>query len=163
MTPRLRITPELRLHLHVMMRYRRWGEKLILIPVVLMVYLIIQSMLGRSIMYNLENPEMEAVFKGVLLLLWPVFLMGVLATWQIYRTAYLAFGVPRAVGYLALTSVFALLPGYLLLRWYPLLYGSVLAIPLWFGIFLVPSMMKEEIRRRYGSLDHSGIPSLDDE
>lgn len=160
MEPTRTITPELGLHLHLMMRYRRWGEKLIFIPIIIGIVYVIMSMRGISLLKMMETPLGLVLVNGALLILWPVLLFGIFAVWQIYRTALLAFGVPRALGYLILASVFALLPAYFFFQYMPLLYGSILAFPLWFGVFIVPSLLKEEVRRRFDAGELKPVESL---
>jgi hypothetical protein len=138
---------QLQYHLNLMQRWRRWGERLVFIPLAVIAGVVILGMMKISVLDLEEHWAGTYVVDAVYLLMWAVFLVGVIAAVQLFITAKIAFGVPRALGYFILTTIFAAVPGYFLLRYY-LLAGGMLAIPLWFGLFLVPSLLKEEIRRR---------------
>lgn len=156
------LPPALSLQVEWMMYLRRWGEKLVVVPMVLGFAYIAYSMRGVSLLDIKQDTLGYFLLYGALLLLWGMLFLGLLLAAQIFRTAYLAFGMPRALGYLALATVFAAIPAFFMSSLVRTIYGSLLVYLLWPGLFLVPSLIKEEIRRRYSSLEQN-IAEFSDE
>lgn len=137
--------------MELMLTLRRWGEKFAIIPMILALAFVVYSMRGLSFLDMKQDSIGYYLVYGAFLLLWGMLILGLLLAAQIFRTAFLAFGMPRAVGYLTLATIFAAVPAYFFWYWFTTIYGSLVVYLLWPGLFLVPSLIKEEVRRRFGN------------
>jgi hypothetical protein len=144
------LPPELPQQIDLMLKLRRWGERVAIIPMMLAVAFVVCSMQHISLLDLKRDSVGYYLVYGALLLLWGVLLLGLLLAAQIFRTAYVAFGMPRALGYLVLATFVAAVPAYFFSYWMRTIEGSLLVYLLWPGLFLVPSLIKEEVQRRFG-------------
>ncbi|MFT3880204.1 MAG: hypothetical protein QM703_11155 [Gemmatales bacterium] len=144
------LPPGLPQHIEWMMSLRRWGERLAIIPLVLAAAFVVCTMKNISLLDLKQDSIGYYLVYGALLLLWGLLLLGLLLAVQIFRTAHLAFGVPRSLGYLFLATFVAVVPTFFFSYLLRSIQGSLMVYLLWPGLFLVPSLI-EEIRRRYGS------------
>ena len=144
------VPAELQAQLKLMLTLRRWGERLMIIPLILGGTFVVCTVNYISLLDQKQDSIGYYLVYGAFLLLWVVLLAGLLLAAQIFRTAYLAFGLPRALGYVVLATIFAAVPTFFYPQWVATIQGSSLVFLLWFGLFLVPSLIKEEIHRRHG-------------
>ena len=150
MNPSPTLPPELPQQIELMLKLRRWGERLAIIPMTLAVAFVVCSMQHISLLELKQDSIGYYLVYGALLLLWGMLFLGLLLAAQIFRTAYVAFGMPRALGYLVLATFVAAVPAYFFSYMVKTIEGSLLVYLLWPGLFLVPSLIKEEVRRRFG-------------
>lgn len=136
--------------IELMLKLRRWGERFAIIPMLLAAAYVVCSLRNISLLDLQQDTIGRYLVDGALLLLWGMLFLGLLLAAQIFRTAYIAFGLPRALGYLTLATCAALVPAYFFSYMVKTIEGSLLIYLLWPGLFLVPSLIKEEVRRRYG-------------